>query len=153
MGFQRGLNHLLYLGVDVGVMVTDRSPSIRKLMRESCANIRHEYVPWHVNKSMYHKQINTYPHIYHLVASKMEASYLMLLMYWGWCFQCGVSRRNWWLSKKKDHKDLLPWVRSISNHLYWSCSSSHGDEEVTMKLCIITFMTYTWQFTSTQCQD
>ncbi|XP_076128018.1 uncharacterized protein LOC143109247 [Alosa pseudoharengus] len=91
VGFQRGLNHLLYLGVDIGVMVTDRSPSIRKFMRESYANIRHEYDPWHVNKSLKKKLVT--------------------------------------VSKKKDHRELLPWVRSINNHLYWSCSSSHGDEE------------------------
>lgn len=64
MGFQRGLNHLLDLGLDIGVMVTDRSPSIRKLMRESYGNIRHEYDPWHVNKSMHHiYKISTYSHV------------------------------------------------------------------------------------------
>ncbi|XP_063049644.1 uncharacterized protein LOC134444138 [Engraulis encrasicolus] len=89
MGFQRGLNHLLYLGVDVGVIVTDRSPSIRKMMRESYANIRHEYDPWHVNKSLKKKLVT--------------------------------------ISNKKDNRELRPWVRSITNHLYWACSSSHGD--------------------------
>lgn len=80
MGFQRGLNHLLYLGVDVGVMVTDRSPSIRKIMRESYANIRHEYDPWHVNKGMCHQtdeNISTY--ITLLVAGEMETCYLMFM--------------------------------------------------------------------------
>ncbi|KAL0153959.1 hypothetical protein M9458_050716 [Cirrhinus mrigala] len=91
MGFQRGLNHLLDLGLDIGVMVTDRSPSIRKLMRESYGNIRHEYDPWHVNKSL----------------KKKLAS----------------------VSNKKNYRELRPWLRSISNHLYWSCSSSHGDEQ------------------------
>ena len=65
MGFQRGLDHLLSLGIDIGVMATDRSPSLRKLMRESYANIRHEYDPWHVSKSKYHiYKINTYPHVH-----------------------------------------------------------------------------------------
>ncbi|XP_076128204.1 uncharacterized protein LOC143109377 [Alosa pseudoharengus] len=91
MGFQRGLNHLLDLGLDIGVMATDRSPSIRKLMRESYGNIRHEYDPWHVNKSLKKKLVS--------------------------------------VSNKKNYRELRPWLRSISNHLYWACNSSHGDEQ------------------------
>ncbi|KAL2076461.1 hypothetical protein ACEWY4_027925 [Coilia grayii] len=59
-GFERGLNHLLSLGVDVGVMATDRSPSIWKIMRESYANIRHEYDPWHVNKTKWEENGQEY---------------------------------------------------------------------------------------------
>ncbi|KAL2076360.1 hypothetical protein ACEWY4_028061 [Coilia grayii] len=91
MGFKRGLNHLLSLGVDVGVMATDRSPSIRKIMRESYANIRHEYDPWHVSKSVKKKLVI--------------------------------------ISNKKANRELQPWLKSICNHLYWSCSSSNGDAE------------------------
>ena len=54
MGFQRGLDHLISKGVDVGVMSTDRSPSIGKIMKDSYTNIRHDFDPWHVNKSKYH---------------------------------------------------------------------------------------------------
>lgn len=50
-GFRRGLDHLLSQGVDVGVITTDRPPSIRKIIREDCGHIRHEFDPWHVNKS------------------------------------------------------------------------------------------------------
>ncbi|KAL7405012.1 hypothetical protein ABVT39_022367 [Epinephelus coioides] len=32
-------------------------------------------------------------------------------------------------STKKDNKDLQPWVKSIINHLYWSCESCKGDQE------------------------
>ena len=51
MGFKRGLDHLLTMGVDVGVITTDRAPSIRKIMRETYSGIRHEFDSWHVNKS------------------------------------------------------------------------------------------------------
>ena len=50
MGFQRGLKELLDCGVDVAVMIIDRSPSLRKLLREEFPEIRHEFDPWHVVK-------------------------------------------------------------------------------------------------------
>ena len=50
MGFQRGLQELLNCGVDVAVMTTDRSPSIRKLLREEHPQIQHEFDPCHVVK-------------------------------------------------------------------------------------------------------
>lgn len=33
-------------------------------------------------------------------------------------------------ANRKDNKELQPWLKSISCHLYWSCSSSAGDKEV-----------------------
>lgn len=52
VGFQRGLEKLQYLGVDVGLIATDRSPSIRKLMQSDRYKgvIQHEFDPWHVAK-------------------------------------------------------------------------------------------------------
>ncbi len=50
-GFRRGLHYLLFRGVDIGMTTTDRYPSIRKIMREDYSHIRHEFDPWHVNKS------------------------------------------------------------------------------------------------------
>ncbi|XP_056099072.1 uncharacterized protein LOC130077763 [Rhinichthys klamathensis goyatoka] len=91
MGFQRGLDHLISKGVDVGVMTTDRSPSIRKIINDNYTNIRHEFDSWHVNKSVKKKLVK--------------------------------------VSNKAENRVLQPWIRSISNHLYWSCSSSHDDEE------------------------
>lgn len=35
MGFQRGLDYLLERGVDVGVITTDRSPSIQKFLKDN----------------------------------------------------------------------------------------------------------------------
>lgn len=32
-------------------------------------------------------------------------------------------------SNKKDNQDLRPWLKYVSNHLYWSCSSANGDPE------------------------
>ncbi len=50
-GFRRGLDYLFFRGVDIGVITTDRHPSIRKIMREDYSHICHEFDPWHVNKS------------------------------------------------------------------------------------------------------
>jgi len=33
-------------------------------------------------------------------------------------------------SCKKDAADLMPWVKSISNHLYWSSQTCYGDEQL-----------------------
>lgn len=33
-------------------------------------------------------------------------------------------------SNKTDCKDLAPWVRSVTNHMWWSCCSSKGDAKV-----------------------
>lgn len=50
LGFQRCLDRLLEAGVRVDVVTTDRSPSIRKLMREQYSDIQHQFDPWHVVK-------------------------------------------------------------------------------------------------------
>ena len=36
--------------------------------------------------------------------------------------------------QKKNCEQLLLWVQSISNHLWWCCSTCHGDEVVN---CIV----------------
>ncbi|CAM4530108.1 unnamed protein product [Leuciscus chuanchicus] len=91
LGFQRGLDYLLDRGVVVGVVTTDRSPSVRKLMKDNYTGIQHEFDPWHVSKS--------------------------------------VKKKLVLISNKKNNKDLQPWIKSITNHLYWSCSTSKGDKE------------------------
>ncbi|CAM4329337.1 unnamed protein product [Leuciscus chuanchicus] len=91
LGFQRGLDYLLDRGVVVGVVTTDRSPSIRKLMKDNYTGIQHEFDPWLVSKS--------------------------------------VKKKLVLISNKKNNKDLQPWIKSITNHLYWSCSTSKGDKE------------------------
>lgn len=50
VGFRRGLDRLLDSGVGVDVVTTDRAPSIRKIMRESYPELRHQFDPWHVAK-------------------------------------------------------------------------------------------------------
>ncbi|XP_031136838.2 uncharacterized protein LOC116037199 [Sander lucioperca] len=91
LGFQRGLDYLLERGVDIEVITTDRSPSIRKLLRDNYRSIRHELDPWHVSKSVKKKLVS--------------------------------------ISNKKDNKDLRPWIKAVTNHLYWSCYTSKGDKE------------------------
>ncbi len=53
VGFKRGVNYLLENGVDIEVMTTDRSPSIRQIMRVDYPQIHHEFDIWHVVKGMY----------------------------------------------------------------------------------------------------
>ncbi|KAF1381248.1 hypothetical protein PFLUV_G00151640 [Perca fluviatilis] len=91
LGFQTGLDYLLERGVDIEVITTDRSPSIRKLLRDNYRSIRHELDPWHVSKSVKKKLVS--------------------------------------ISNKKDNKDLRPWIKAVTNHLYWSCYTSKGDKE------------------------
>ena len=52
LGFERGLDHFRELDVAVGLISTDRSPSIRKLMQSEKfkGKILHEFDPWHVAK-------------------------------------------------------------------------------------------------------
>ncbi|XP_063074114.1 uncharacterized protein LOC134464652 isoform X2 [Engraulis encrasicolus] len=95
MGLQRGLDELLSCGVDIAVMTTDRSPSVRKLMREEHPQIRHELDPWHVVK--------------------------------------GIKKKIVAASNRRGQKELLGWFRAITNHFYWSCDTSKGDQE----LCIL----------------
>lgn len=33
-------------------------------------------------------------------------------------------------SNRKEYNDLAPWVRSVSNHMWWSCCTSKGDAKV-----------------------
>ena len=44
------LNDLLASGLNIGVVVTDRSASIRKYMRECHPSIQHQFDIWHVCK-------------------------------------------------------------------------------------------------------
>ncbi|XP_038134321.1 uncharacterized protein LOC119778938 [Cyprinodon tularosa] len=91
VGFRRGLDRLLDSGVGVYVVTTDRAPSIRKIMRESYPELRHQFDPWHVAK--------------------------------------GIKKKATALARKKENRDLQPWIKSLGNHFWWSCSSCGGDEK------------------------
>ncbi|XP_030208801.1 bis(5'-adenosyl)-triphosphatase enpp4 isoform X2 [Gadus morhua] len=91
LGFRRGLDRLLQAGVRVDVITTDRSPSIRKLMRETYSDIQHQFDPWHVAKGL---------------KKKLTAA-----------------------ANNKKNIDLQPWLKAITNHLWWSCQSCGGDAE------------------------
>ena len=51
--FRICLNRLLNRGVNVKVVVTDRSPSITKIMRTEYPQICHQFDVWHVCKSKF----------------------------------------------------------------------------------------------------
>ncbi|XP_065096757.1 uncharacterized protein [Paramisgurnus dabryanus] len=58
IGFKRGLNSLLEMGIDIDVMTTDRSPFIRKIMRVDYPQIHHEFDIWHVVKGFFKKLLS-----------------------------------------------------------------------------------------------
>lgn len=57
-GFRRALNKILDENTGVSV-VTNRSPSIRKIMQVDYQNIHHEFDVWHVAKGMFLKSMPT----------------------------------------------------------------------------------------------
>ncbi|XP_059899463.1 uncharacterized protein LOC132451154 isoform X2 [Gadus macrocephalus] len=52
LGFKRGMNEIMGDGLDIEVMTTDRSTSIRKIMREEFPNVQHEFDIWHTAKGL-----------------------------------------------------------------------------------------------------
>ncbi|KAL1276201.1 hypothetical protein QQF64_035824 [Cirrhinus molitorella] len=52
VGFKRAVNTLQQHGITVDVLTTDRSPSIRKIMRVEYPQIHHEFDIWHVVKGL-----------------------------------------------------------------------------------------------------
>ncbi|KAL7404301.1 hypothetical protein ABVT39_012725 [Epinephelus coioides] len=45
-----------------------------------------------------------------------------------WHVAKGVKKKATAAAKKKDSRELQPWIKSVGNHLWWSCSSCGGDE-------------------------
>ncbi|XP_073714613.1 uncharacterized protein [Misgurnus anguillicaudatus] len=89
IGFRRGVDKLLEQGIQIDVLTTDRSPSIRKIMRVEYPNIHHEFDVWHVVKGFFKKLLS--------------------------------------ISRHKENQELQPWIRSICNHLWYSCATCGGD--------------------------
>ena len=50
LGMRRGLASLQSQGVPISILTTDRSTSIRKIMREDFPTINHQVDPWHCSK-------------------------------------------------------------------------------------------------------
>ncbi|CAL9702720.1 unnamed protein product [Knipowitschia caucasica] len=46
-----------------------------------------------------------------------------------WHVAKGFKKKLIAASKRRDCSDLAPWVRSVSNHMWWSCCTSKGDEK------------------------
>ena len=55
-GLARGLRKLMQCGLEIDALVTDRHPSITKMMREDTEfnSIDHYFDCWHVVKCMYY---------------------------------------------------------------------------------------------------
>ncbi|XP_030233960.1 uncharacterized protein LOC115559293 [Gadus morhua] len=52
LGFKRGMKEIMGDGLDIEVMTTDRSTSIRTIMREEFPNVQHEFDIWHTAKGL-----------------------------------------------------------------------------------------------------
>ncbi|KAK6175902.1 hypothetical protein SNE40_014278 [Patella caerulea] len=89
-GFVRGMESILHHGINIKTMTTDRSPSIRKTMREEYGGISHQFDCWHICK--------------------------------------GIKKRCFASGKKSGHGILLKWTKSITNHMWYACSTCGGDE-------------------------
>ena len=121
-GLKRGLNHLLYteqLGVDL--LTTDRSPSVRKVMREHYRIVTHEFDPWHLCKSKCNLRDNNCAI---LIISLIQIICIVL------AFNKDLKKKLGPLANKKVNRDLLPWIKSISNHIWFSSATCGGDPEV-----------------------
>ena len=49
-GLNRALKHLQEIGLEVGVLVTDRHKQIKKWVREEHSQINHYFDVWHIAK-------------------------------------------------------------------------------------------------------
>ncbi|XP_037508895.2 uncharacterized protein LOC119385549 [Rhipicephalus sanguineus] len=47
-----------------------------------------------------------------------------------WHMAKGVNKKLQTAAKQSDCKELLPWIKSITNHMYWAAASSHGNKEL-----------------------
>lgn len=48
----------------------------------------------------------------------------------------GIKKNIVAASNRKGQKELFTWLKAITNHLYWSCDTSNGDQEVRLILYI-----------------
>lgn len=54
----------------------------------------------------------------------------------------GIKKKLVAAAKKKQHQDLLPWIRSITNHLWYSSSDCGGEAEVNIIITNITLLLF-----------
>ena len=54
----------------------------------------------------------------------------------------GVKKKVVLLSNRKDCSELGPRIKSVSNHMWWSCCSSKGDKQVHTHIASHIYVTY-----------
>ena len=47
-----------------------------------------------------------------------------------WHVGKGINRKLAAKARGKGCEDLLPWIQSVSNHLWWCCATSNGDAQL-----------------------
>ncbi|XP_051284280.1 uncharacterized protein LOC127378937 [Dicentrarchus labrax] len=122
LGFRRGMTELLDLGLEVEVMITDRSSSIRKIMREQYPNIQHEFDIWHTAKGFWNK-----------ILTKGKKKTLQSFLHGpGQCWFVILQKFHWFTRLEITH--FSNFHRSVVNHMWYShmwysCATSKGDIE------------------------
>lgn len=53
------------------------------------------------------------------------------------CFSSGIKKKIVAASNRRGQKELLGWFRAITNHFYWSCDTSKGDQEVSVERGVV----------------
>jgi len=134
LGFRRCLERLLQAGVVVDTITTDRSPSIRKLMRETYSDIQHQFDPWHVATGKLSTNCN-------LTMLKHPPPPPLSSLPSLWFYYLGLKKKLTAAAKNKKNNDLLPWIKAINNHFWWCCQSCGGDAEVNWWDVFILFCT------------
>ena len=105
---ERLIRFLLSKGVDIRAFATDRSISIRKMIKTLFPNLRHEFDPWLVNCIKLHKKM---------------AMYVMNFRH----YVKGIEKSLYKSSKLKSCQNLNLWQKSISTMIWWALGTSIGE--------------------------
>ncbi|KAG8001672.1 Transmembrane channel-like protein 3 [Nibea albiflora] len=59
-----------------------------------------------------------------------------------WHVAKGVKKKATALARKKENRDLQPWIKALGNHFWWSCSSCGGDEKGYLQYSVLFYGYY-----------
>lgn len=135
-GLRRSLDRLEESGVKLDCIVTDRHPQIQKFLKDR--KIFHYYDVWHMAKGNACILLDKIHFRYSWLEVSIhtsEETYCINLFQSVICFACkcftslGLSKKVEKISREKDCSLVKKWHKSITNHLYWSATSSDSGPE------------------------
>lgn len=121
LGFQRGLDYPLERGVSIGVLTTDRSSSIRKLMKDNYSHIYYELDLLHVSKSK-----SSMWTVVSLQNNCTSPFFIFKIP----CQIVFVRSEEETCNGGEQEGKQNPAAMDQVPPMYWSCSTSKGDKEV-----------------------